>query len=1032
MIRLNQRTRFNLPLLGVMLTLLGLMVSTPLLSAATTPPVVDLNGDIPGLDYSTTFTEDEGPEPIVSQGLTITNSEGDSLTAAKALLFNAVDTTNESLAADAGLTGLTVKYAADSGELTIKGNGSVESYQQVLRTLVYNNGSQSPDITDRVVIITVSDGSQNSLPATSTIAINAVNDAPVLDTTGNMSLIAINEDDQNSNGNAVTTIIKSAEAEGQDRITDADKNSPEGFAVIEAGTANGVWQYSINSGLSWQPFGAVSNTSAVLLDGAGRIRFVPNANYNGTASFLFRAWDQSGGRSSGTTGVDTTENGGNTSFSIDIEMVTINIVSVDDLPLIDLNGLEPGADFAVQFFEGGLPVPIADQNASIVDSDHASLAKVTITLVNKPDGNAESLAVDTTGTNITATTYDPISGKLVLNGPDLIANFQEVLRRVRYNNASGSPIAGLRTVTSVANDGISDGPPATTSVSVNRTNSAPLLDATAALILPPVDEDTLQPVGSIISQTLAAAGNPITDPDEGAQEGIAVVGAASANGQWQYSVTNPPAGEQSWLAVGAVSESAAVLLADTSWLRFVPNSNYFGESGPLTFRAWDRTSGTNGQRDVNVTANGGNTAFSISTNTVSVLVNPVNDLPVLGQLPTEPLLYVEDAGPLPVPGTSVTVTDVDSQLLASATVRLTNPVDGDAELLLVTTDGTGITAVYEDGVLELSGAASPAAYQGVLRSVRYWNASQDPDPVDRVFQLSVADNQGSRPPLPIVVQVQPINDPPELDLNGVGSGEDYAATFFINRGSVSVVSETLTVNDIDNTTLKSATIRIVNLKNPQAEILNADVAGVTNIKLAYVPLTGQLTLTGVDSIANYQRVLRTVTYDNILPSPDTTVREIEFVLNDGGSMSASRKTLVTMAEPARVEMFMSMITWASRRNEEPNNSCGEAMGIGLNVEEIFLAQDKNDWFYFDTTGSMNISVELRDFTPGEGQIVIAAENSPGRGCNGLQLIGNNGSNAPDKNVFLGRRPAGRYYIWIINDGVANTNQTYRLFIQAEP
>jgi len=68
---------------------------------------------------------------------------------------------------------LTVKYTSDTGKLTIKGDGSVAAYQQVLRSLTYNNLSQSPDITDRIVTVTVSDGPQTSAPVTSTISIIA-------------------------------------------------------------------------------------------------------------------------------------------------------------------------------------------------------------------------------------------------------------------------------------------------------------------------------------------------------------------------------------------------------------------------------------------------------------------------------------------------------------------------------------------------------------------------------------------------------------------------------------------------------------------------------------------------------------------------------------------------------------------------------------------------------------------------------------------------------------------------------------------
>lgn len=1025
--KINNRRSVTLLALAVTLPLIVLGYLAGFAQAATVPPTLDLNGDAAGLDYSTTFTEDEGAEPIVSTtGLFIDNGGDTVLTAAKAVLTNRPDTTAEALSADPGLTGLIVKYSDESGELTVKGNGSLENYQQVLRSLSYNNTSQSPNIADRIVLVTVSDGALTSVPVTSTIAINAVNDAPVLDNSGNMILATINEDDQNSNGNSVTGIIKSAELPGEDRITDADQGSLEGFAVIEAGSANGVWQYSVNSGISWQPFGAVSNTSAVLLDGAARIRFVPNPNFSGSANFLFRAWDQSGGRPSGSTGVDVSLNGGITSYSADSEMVTINIAAINDLPTVDLNGPEEGTAFAPQFFESGPPVAIADIDATITDGDHASLTSMTVTLTNRPDGAAESLAAVTTGTNITAAPYDPANGRLLLTGPDDVAKFQDVLRTIVYANNSGSPTTTARIVTVVANDSVNDGPIATSTITINPINSAPVLDNTATLTLDPIAEDATQPAGTIITQVLAAAGNPITDADSGALEGIAVTGADSSNGAWQYSITNPPAGEASWLPMGVVSDTAAVLLSDTSWLRFVPKTNYSGLSGNLLFRAWDRTTGSNGQRDVSASVNGGNTAFSLNTNTISVAVSPVNDPPVVGGLPAGPLLYVEDAAPLVLTGNLLTVTDVDSPLLASATVRLTDPPDGDAEWLLATTDGTPIDATYADGLLQLTGAAAPAVYQQVLRTVQYWNASQDPNPVDRVFEIAVADNIAVGSPVNIVVQVQPVNDPPELDLDGIGPDLDYEAIFYINRGPVLIVAESLVATDIDNTTLKSASVRIVNLQNKQAEILSADLDGVSNIKRAFDPTTGVLSLTGVDSLANYQRVLRTVTYDNILPQPDTRTRIIEFTTTDGVGTSEPRQTLVSLVEAANVQLYLPMVTWAYRRNEEPNNSCSEAMGLNINVDEALRAEDKNDWFFFDLPAAADVTVELRDFSPRVGQIIVAT----GQGCGSLQLVGNNGSSATDKIVNLGRQPAGRYYIWVINDGTLDPNIIYRLFVRA--
>ena len=82
--------------------------------------------------------------------------------------------------------------------------------QQVLRTLTYGNTSQGPDVSDRLVEITVSDGALVSLPAVSTVLINAVNDAPVLDNSGEMTLPSIVEDEANSSGSSVPRATTSA------------------------------------------------------------------------------------------------------------------------------------------------------------------------------------------------------------------------------------------------------------------------------------------------------------------------------------------------------------------------------------------------------------------------------------------------------------------------------------------------------------------------------------------------------------------------------------------------------------------------------------------------------------------------------------------------------------------------------------------------------------------------------------------------------------------------------------------------------
>jgi YVTN family beta-propeller protein len=109
------------------------------------------------------------------------------------------------------------------------------------------------------------------------------------------------------------------------------------------------------------------------------------------------------------------------------------------------------------------------------------------------------------------------------------------------------------------------------------------------------DIDPAKNTGTLLADMLAtgALGDPITDGDYDAVEGIAVVAVDNTNGRWEYSIDNGT----TWVAFGTPSNTNARLLADKpqTRIRFQPNSNFNGtvESG-ITFHAWDQSFGDNG------------------------------------------------------------------------------------------------------------------------------------------------------------------------------------------------------------------------------------------------------------------------------------------------------------------------------------------------------------------------------------------------------------------------------------------------------
>ncbi len=146
--------------------------------------------------------------------------------------------------------------------------------------------------------------------------------APVLDNSGDMRLTPVDAGTADPNGNTVAQIIASA---GGDRITDPDLNALEGIAVIDVDDAHGTWQYATVNRSNWTDFGQVSNSNAVVLAEDDWVRFLPDEAWGGQTQISFRAWDQSDGRASGTPGVDTSVNGGDTAFSIATETATLTV-----------------------------------------------------------------------------------------------------------------------------------------------------------------------------------------------------------------------------------------------------------------------------------------------------------------------------------------------------------------------------------------------------------------------------------------------------------------------------------------------------------------------------------------------------------------------------------------------------------------------------------------------------------------------------------------------------------------------------------
>ncbi|WP_418316906.1 putative Ig domain-containing protein [Piscinibacter sakaiensis] len=163
----------------------------------------------------------------------------------------------------------------------------------------------------------------------------------------------------------------------------------------------------------------------------------------------------------------------------------------------------------------------------------------------------------------------------------------------------------------------------------------------------------------------------------------------------------------------------------------------------------------------------------------------------------------------------------------------------------------------------------------------------------------------------IVVGNAPLLDLDVNDSSGA-TGADYKANFRTGLGPVLIADLDATITDPNSANLQRLTVRITNQLDGAAEVLAANIAG-TAIIANYNAATGTLLLTGSNSVANYQKVLRTVTYNNTAATPTTTPRLITFVAWDGSGDSNIGTTTLRYAG-ANIEPVGRADAYAVQKN----------------------------------------------------------------------------------------------------------------------
>ena len=122
------------------------------------------------------FTENGAAVGIASADSLISDVDSANMVLATITLTNAQ--TGDLLSAGALPGGITVHASSTATNIILTGSATKAAYQMAIEAITFSNSSDTPNVTPRVINVTVNDGTTNSNTAVSTITVTPTNDAP--------------------------------------------------------------------------------------------------------------------------------------------------------------------------------------------------------------------------------------------------------------------------------------------------------------------------------------------------------------------------------------------------------------------------------------------------------------------------------------------------------------------------------------------------------------------------------------------------------------------------------------------------------------------------------------------------------------------------------------------------------------------------------------------------------------------------------------------------------------------------------------
>jgi hypothetical protein len=172
-----------------------------------------------------------------------------------------------------------------------------------------------------------------------------------------------------------------------------------------------------------------------------------------------------------------------------------------------------------------------------------------------------------------------------------------------------------------------------------------------------------------------------------------------------------------------------------------------------------------------------------------------------------------------------------------------------------------------------------------------------------------------------------------------GSPDAHPQTYR-EGGPAVAFAQALTISDADSKFLGGAVIKIVEGLDPKHDSLSVDLDGNCDIKVRYDEETGTLTLKGLASVADYQEILRTLSFESRVDDPDEALRHITITVQDErGAAGTSLSVATTIGVDADDEV---RTVFGSDRGDRIKGKSGAEQIVAGGGDDVVDGNHGND------------------------------------------------------------------------------------------